>query len=81
MAPVEDNTAAQPIQPITTSGSCHRSRVVSPSLAVQARAHGNDFRLIYVCQFLAGFWDEISERVVQGSYEQLLWCIRGFLDQ
>lgn len=39
--------------------------------------HGNDLRIMYVHQFLAEAEDEITERIINGSYDQLIDYVHG----
>lgn len=43
--------------------------------------HRNDFRLLYVPQFLTEAGNGITERILNGSYDQFIGYIRGRIDQ
>lgn len=47
----------------------------------EERAHGKDFRLMYVLQFSAEVRGDISETVLKGNYGQLVGYVRGCLEQ
>lgn len=51
------------------------------STMAEERAHGKDFRLMYVLQFSAEVRGDISETVLKGNYGQLVGYVRGCLEQ